>query len=373
MHSELISKATIAAATTAFSAIGFPINPGLASTFPLLAQIAQTYTQYTFRELAAHVVTRVGTNNSGWWAMAPAYNVEEALPTTEEAISTYVGATQAAVYSDFAVDFSPAEMTYGDPKDEKYIRTGVEAGNPQVFDSGKLIYASGEGPGMAPIDGGAIWVHYAVELSGMRSEDVAPLRVTDPVTFLPGTGPPRAGSEAAPLLGMNVDLYGSPGTPAGYFTPNPLRLNTSYMMAGATGDYGIVLLPKGVYQFQAYQSIKATIEPAEVFALGLLPHFARFADFPAAPITFASMSAIYNANTTSRQALATRAYWTSEQAYFDNVGALRLIIPNVLEINGYIETDEPIWFALGILWVSIAVSPLSKYDTEAANLVIKPA
>lgn len=156
---------------TAFSNTTYPINPGMESTFPWLAQIAQNYEEYdllqclfTFRS----TITDIGSSTTGQCGtiiMTTNYNSSAGAFTDKAAMMEYAGAmscksTESMIHG---VECDPSKLT--DPGG--YVRTGPVAvyQDAKTYDHGVLNLAVANMPaGYAGQSLGELWVSYTVKL-----------------------------------------------------------------------------------------------------------------------------------------------------------------------------------------------------------------
>lgn len=77
------------ASTAVYTATQYSIQPGNASVFPWLSNMAQLYETYTFDKLKFHYKTQSGTNIRGTVAMAIDYDANDAAPFNKGTIMNY--------------------------------------------------------------------------------------------------------------------------------------------------------------------------------------------------------------------------------------------------------------------------------------------
>lgn len=172
-HSEFVQNVTASASgagQSAFQLTKFPLNPGLAATFPFLSQLAQCFEIYEFHGLVFQYKPTSGesgaTNNSlGKVIMATNYD-----PTAAD----FVNAVQMENY-DYASSVKPSVgMIHGVETDmsknitnAQFIRTGASSKQLPFTDLGNL-YVATEGVPFAASGTqilGELWVSYKVRLS----------------------------------------------------------------------------------------------------------------------------------------------------------------------------------------------------------------
>jgi len=158
-------------ASTAFTVLSYPINPGVSLTFPWLSQIAASFEQYRMRGclfeflstssdalLSSATSTALGTIN-----MATQYDVAHPAFTDKRSMLNHEFANSAKPSCTF---IHPIECKKSrTPISELYTREGpVPTGNdPHLYDLGNFQIAT---EGMQAAGGvlGELWVTYEVEL-----------------------------------------------------------------------------------------------------------------------------------------------------------------------------------------------------------------
>jgi hypothetical protein len=142
----------------------FPLNPGLASTFPWLSTIAQNYQEYRFHGLIFEfrpLITDFASSGSpGVVVMATNYNADAPAYTTKQQMEN----------SEFAVSVKPTcGLIHGiecadnqTVLSELYVRTGEPASgqDKRLYDIGLFQFAS---QANTAITLGELWVSYTVE------------------------------------------------------------------------------------------------------------------------------------------------------------------------------------------------------------------
>lgn len=137
----------------------FPINPGLANTFPWLSSQAVNWQQYRFRKLCFHFITRVGSNTAGTMILSPDYNPIDPVPNTEQVAMDTQDAVENVPWRDFSCFLDVGAMHEIGPR--KTVRTQNVAGDLAAFDCGNLhVCAVGMADGSAV---GKLWVEYEID------------------------------------------------------------------------------------------------------------------------------------------------------------------------------------------------------------------
>ena len=142
------------------------INPGVASTFPWLCNIASRFQEYEFKGLVFHYVPTSGTFNGSSAALGSVM-IQTSYRSTDTAPSSKVEMLNEYCSNEtvpFDTMVHPIEC---DPKENPfsvhYIRTGaITSGEPLMYDIGTTFVCT---QGMATTDVvGDLWVTYEVEL-----------------------------------------------------------------------------------------------------------------------------------------------------------------------------------------------------------------
>lgn len=156
-HAEFISNV---AGSVAFTANKVTLNPGIAATFPWLSTQAQGYEQYRFHSLRFEYVTRTSTSTVGSICLAPDYDADDLPPTTEVAVSSYMGAKESSAWTNSSIDLDATSMFPMGPR--KYVRSYAVSGDLKVYDAGNLFYCTTGFVGTDDV--GKLWVYYDCEL-----------------------------------------------------------------------------------------------------------------------------------------------------------------------------------------------------------------
>lgn len=142
--------------STTFNCGGFEVNPGLATAFPWLQQIANVFDEYKFHKLKFRYKNFVGTQLNGNVIMAFDYDVLDPTPTTA------IQMTQMSCWKDGApwrIFELPIDVNR---INKKFTRDQAITGSDQkTYDAGKLFIAT---EGFANTDpAGYLEVEYDVE------------------------------------------------------------------------------------------------------------------------------------------------------------------------------------------------------------------
>jgi len=160
-HREYLGDIT---GTAGFNNASYPLNPGLASTFPWLATVAQNYQEYKFHGVIFEfrsLITDFVTNGApGVVIMATNYNADAPIYTTKQEMEN----------SEYAVSVKPTiDLCHGIEcavsqtiLPQRYVRSGsVPVGQDlRLYDYGNFQFATQANPTQ---DLGELWVSYCVE------------------------------------------------------------------------------------------------------------------------------------------------------------------------------------------------------------------
>jgi len=167
-HCEQIAEVTAANGSTYSLQVPLQINPGLASTFPWLSQIAQNYEAYEFKKLQFVFIPYVSTATNGWNAMNFDYNPQEESSTqfpTKQSFTDYDGSVQCNAWEAFQM---PIRCPNLEGPRVRTIRTGAITGQYDLhnYDHGQFNFAVGASTGTSAI--GTLYVCYSIALSRPR-------------------------------------------------------------------------------------------------------------------------------------------------------------------------------------------------------------
>lgn len=156
-HKEFIQNVS---GTTNFTvALFLALNPGLAGTFPWLANIANNFEQYRAHMVRFCYLTRTGTNIPGSVMIAPDYDASDVQPVSEQILSNYAEIVEDAPWKDLCCVLRPSGMHALGPK--KFVRSGLVPGQDlKTTDIGSIILATVDG---TAVNWGKLWVEYDFE------------------------------------------------------------------------------------------------------------------------------------------------------------------------------------------------------------------
>jgi uncharacterized protein YcfJ len=150
--------------TAGFNNTAYPLNPGMAQTFPWLSSVASNYQEYKFHglvfEFRSLITDFVTSGAPGVVVMSTNYNADVAVYTTKQQMEN----------AEYAVSVKPTinlmhgiECALGQTiLPEKFIRTGAVPANQdlRLYDLGIFQFATQSNPVQ---DLGELWVTYCVE------------------------------------------------------------------------------------------------------------------------------------------------------------------------------------------------------------------
>ncbi len=159
-HSEYIADIT---GNTAPYAIArqVSLNPGLATSFPWLNQIASRFESYKFRKLNFRFMTERPTTESGYVALVPDYDPTDPAPESKTSAFQYQSAAKCAPWENLVQVNLPSNLL---KRKEYFVRQGslTSAENLALYDTGNLWVLVGGNTGSVNL--GELWCDYEVEL-----------------------------------------------------------------------------------------------------------------------------------------------------------------------------------------------------------------
>ncbi len=160
VHREKIAKVTTGG-TGVFAVLKtIALNPGMAASFPWLANEAAGWECYRFNRLRFIWVPSVGTAQAGNIIMGPDYDAADSAPVGEAALSSYTDVQEANVWVPFACELEP-DLLNGELR-RHFVRNGALAANLDIktYDCGNFFVAVSDD---AAAQTGKLWVEYDVE------------------------------------------------------------------------------------------------------------------------------------------------------------------------------------------------------------------
>lgn len=158
VHRELIASVS---GTTAYTvANSFPLNPGMAVTFPWLSSQAICWEQYKFNKLEFKYYTRTGTGTPGSVMLVPDYDAADPAPISEQIASSYEDVSEDAPWKDISCLLRPSAMHQPGPR--KFVRQNPSFSGGldiKTYDSGNLFLCTTDG---TAVSWGKLWVEYDV-------------------------------------------------------------------------------------------------------------------------------------------------------------------------------------------------------------------
>jgi len=144
-----------------FTARSFSVNPGLSTTFPWLANVANNYELYTFESLSFEYRTSTGTTSYGTVCMAFDYDAADAAPSSKQRMMSYIGSVADACYKNITVSSNRSLLTK--MAKERYVRPGdvPDGKDVKTYDVANLFLASSGGAGNTT---GSLYVKYRIRL-----------------------------------------------------------------------------------------------------------------------------------------------------------------------------------------------------------------
>jgi len=168
-HREYIEDLT-SPANTYWTAVITPVNPGLASTFPWLAGVANNYEEYRFRRLRVHYVPACSTALPGETAWSFDYDAADSAPASKQEQLSFEGAMVNPPWSGVTMDLrAPGQAIW------RFVRNGNLASNLDIktYDVANLCLAYNGITASTLV--GALWLEYEVELRKVHFNTAATL------------------------------------------------------------------------------------------------------------------------------------------------------------------------------------------------------
>lgn len=146
--------------TNGFSARSYPINAGVAKTFPWLSRLASRFEKYSFKKLQFQYRPRCATTQAGAVFFCPDFDASDAAPEDKTQAMSYQSLADGSPWNEFVQICTKEELS---GLRDYYVRTaGVPSGSDvKLYDVGNL-FACTQGVDTNFI--GELWVDYDVEL-----------------------------------------------------------------------------------------------------------------------------------------------------------------------------------------------------------------
>lgn len=158
VHREYIQDI---AGSVAFAAVALSINPGLASTFPWLSNIARNYESYRFRKLKFCYETESSTATIGTLMLVVDYDAADPAPTSKAQAMTYRSAVRSAPWAMCCHDSLLEDLS---KLKSEFIRGGLNPAGTDIktYDIGTLYICTQGESNTNNI--GELYVEYDIEL-----------------------------------------------------------------------------------------------------------------------------------------------------------------------------------------------------------------
>lgn len=213
-----------------YTVLGFPINPGVGTTFPWLSILARNFEKYRFRRCTFCFESSVATTTAGVVLSAIDLDANDPAPPTKQIIMAYQGANRSNVWAEHCTNLPEMQP-------ELYVRTATAPSGTDIktYDAGNLWLATqGEVDNTTPI--GELYVDYVVELHVPQLASVAnnpSLSVNNTVTNF--TGATFTGSFPF-ITGLSV---GSLASDLGFLLPLNARILVTNTVVGTAPGSGV--------------------------------------------------------------------------------------------------------------------------------------
>lgn len=158
-HRENLGEVTLS--DTAFNVLGsYPLNPGMAATFPWLSTIATRYDKFRIHSLRVLYETETTTSSTGSFMMAIDYNATDDAPTSKVSLMAYKGAVKTVPWLSAVCTFDPKSQDT-----DGFVRSGfttTTASDLRVSDPGVLYLATANTAFSGTI--GDLYIEYDITL-----------------------------------------------------------------------------------------------------------------------------------------------------------------------------------------------------------------
>jgi hypothetical protein len=160
VHRELLGNVS-GTGTAAFTTSStFALNPGVSSTFPWLANMAQNWETYRVNRMKVCYYTRTGSNTAGSVILVPDYDASDSTPISEQTASSYEDVQEDAPWKDIECVLRPAAMHNVGPR--KFVRSGALSANQDIklYDVGNMFIFTVDSATAA--SWGKLWIEYDI-------------------------------------------------------------------------------------------------------------------------------------------------------------------------------------------------------------------
>lgn len=228
-HKEFLGQIN---GTSGFAVTSYNLNPGLASTFPWLHNIASNYQEYRIKGMIFHYIPTSGnvstTGQLGSVMMQTSYRATDSPPVDKIELLNEYWATESKPSEPFChpIECDPKE----NPFNIQYIRSGPLPANENalMYDLGVTHVATSGCPGTNAI--GDLWITYEIELKKPIIRSSVTSSNAWSITSFDGS---KAGSSNIFDAPQGINTLGSlPMTFAG---------NSMTFPVGAVGDYTVTV------------------------------------------------------------------------------------------------------------------------------------
>jgi hypothetical protein len=205
----------------------YPLQPGMATTFPWLSVQAAQYEQYRIHSCRFIVIPVVSTNTAGDVILLADYNVTDPPPGSEIQALDHPGAVCGSAWEKQTFTCQPRDMHAIGPR--KFIRTVNVAGDQKTFDCGVFYVAMNNGAATPYVK---LFVEYDIEF--FTPQLTPSLALAPSMTSYFNSTSTQIMTNATPTAALMTNAVGF----------DPLRFGYLY-----TG--GVFIPPAGTYQVTA--------------------------------------------------------------------------------------------------------------------------
>jgi hypothetical protein len=167
-HREYIGEVL---GSVAYAVLSFSINPGLASSFPWLSQLARLFESYQFNRLVFQYRTQASTAATGKVLLSVDWDAADTAPTSKVLQLQERTKMDDASWKNFDLPCDIADLRkFGT---QRFVRSGTLAANLDIktYDVGNLLVGvQGQANANAV---GELWVEYDLDLMTPQSSDAS--------------------------------------------------------------------------------------------------------------------------------------------------------------------------------------------------------
>lgn len=233
-----------------FTIQSYPINPGLALSFPWLSTQASNWQQYRFHSLRYRFVTRTSTAAGGSVILSPEYNSSDSPPKDERAAMNTMDSVEDVVWKELSTTLNVSAMFGLGPR--KQIRSALIAGDLTVYDAGVMHAVLAYVNTPVNFSVGKLWVDYDVELFVPQTATSLGLRVSS--KLLSGVVLASTVRSLNTWSICNLSYYPTVGYSYDYL--DTLGVDLNVLVANDT-----LRIPQGTYLFQVWVSYQCWASP----------------------------------------------------------------------------------------------------------------